>query len=69
MNETKRVQARSAETPYRVRLPGFITHEEVGLGDVVKRMTLTFGVTPCTGCERRRAALNRRLVFTGGRSK
>ncbi len=25
--------------PYRVRLPGFITDEEIGLGDVIKRCT------------------------------
>jgi hypothetical protein len=51
-------------TPRRVRLPGFVTDEEIGLGDVIKRVTSTFGVKPCDGCERRAAALNRRLVFT-----
>jgi len=53
--------------PYRVRLPGFITDEDVGLGDVLKRVTYTVGITPCGGCERRAAALNRWLVFTGRR--
>jgi hypothetical protein len=24
--------------PYRVRLPGFITHDEVGLGEVIKKL-------------------------------
>ncbi len=51
--------------PYRVRLPGFITDEEIGLGDVIKRVTSAFGIKPCGGCERRAAALNRWLVFTG----
>ena len=51
--------------PYRVRLPGFISDEEIGLGDVVKRVTSAFGIRPCDGCERRAAALNRWLVFTG----
>jgi hypothetical protein len=51
--------------PHRVRLPGFITDEDVGLGDVIKRATSTFGIKPCGGCERRAAALNRWLVFTG----
>jgi hypothetical protein len=50
--------------PYQVRLPGFITGEEVGLGDVVKRVTYAMGIKPCGGCERRAAAMNRRMVFT-----
>ncbi len=55
--------------PYRVRLPGFITDEEIGLGDVIKRATSTFGIRPCGGCERRAAALNRWLVFSGRRGR
>jgi hypothetical protein len=51
-------------TPYKVRLPGFITGEEIGLGDVVTRLTYAMGVRPCGGCERRAAALNRWMVFT-----
>lgn len=51
--------------PYRVRLPEFITDADVGLGDVIKRVTSTFGIKPCNGCERRAAALNRWFVFTG----
>jgi hypothetical protein len=49
---------------YRVRLPGFISDEQVGLGDVVKRITYTVGIQPCGGCGRRAAALNRWMVFT-----
>ncbi len=51
--------------PLRVRLPGFITGEEVGLGEVVKRVTSTLGIKPCGGCQRRAAAWNSRVVFTG----
>jgi hypothetical protein len=51
--------------PYRVRLPGFITDEDIGLGDVLKRATFALGVKPCSGCERRASALNRWLVFSG----
>jgi hypothetical protein len=51
---------------YRVRLPGFI-NEDIGLGDVVKRVTSAAGIKPCGGCQRRAAALNRWLVFSGGR--
>jgi hypothetical protein len=55
----------SESRPYHVHLPGFISEENVGLGDVIKRVTHTFGIKPCGGCERRAAALNRWLVFTG----
>jgi hypothetical protein len=51
--------------PYRVRLPGFIRDDEIGLGDVIKRATSAIGFRPCRGCEQRAAALNRRLIFTG----
>jgi hypothetical protein len=54
---------------HQVRLPGFISETDAGLGDVVRRVTATFGVKPCGGCERRAAALNRWLVFTGRRTK
>jgi hypothetical protein len=54
---------------YRVRLPGFITDKEVGLGDVIKRATSAVGIRPCGGCERRAAALNGWIVFSGRSSK
>ena len=50
--------------PYRARLPGFISDEEIGLGDVIKRATSMVGIKPCGGCARRAAALNRWLVFS-----
>jgi hypothetical protein len=49
---------------HRVRLPGFINDEEVGLGDVIKRATSYLGIKPCGGCEHRAAVLNRWMVFT-----
>ena len=62
--------ARSGRTPpHRVRLPGFIADEEIGLGDVIKRATSYFGIKPCGGCERRAAALNRWMVFTRWRPR
>jgi hypothetical protein len=48
-----------AESRRRVRLPRFIVHEPVGLGDVVKRGTTALGVRPCRGCQERAARLNR----------
>jgi hypothetical protein len=50
--------------PYRVKLPGFISDEELGLGDAVKRITYTMGIRPCGGCDRRAAAMNRWVAFT-----
>ena len=58
-------QTKSETQPNRVRLPGFVRDEEIGLGDAIKRVTYAFGVRPCGGCQRRAAALNRWLVFTG----
>jgi hypothetical protein len=54
--------------PFRVRLPGFVTEEEVGLGDVIKRSTSALGIRPCGGCHARAATLNRWVTFTGKRS-
>lgn len=59
----------SERKPRRVRLPGFITEEEIGLGDVIKRATSAAGIKPCGGCQRRAAALNRWLTFTGPRAR
>jgi hypothetical protein len=58
---------KSARQPYRVRLPGFVTDEEIGLGDAIKRVTYALGIQPCGGCERRAVALNRWLTFSSRR--
>ncbi|MCX5211458.1 hypothetical protein OG689_19555 [Kitasatospora sp. NBC_00240] len=51
----------------RVRLPGFVTDEEIGLGDAVRQVTYAMGLRrPCGGCERRAAALNRRVLLVRG---
>ena len=50
--------------PYRVRLPGFVKEEEVGLGEGIKRATSSTGIRPCGGCLGRAATLNRWMVFT-----
>ena len=51
--------------PHHVRLPGFVTDHEIGLGDVIKRATYAIGIKPCGGCERRAAALNQWMTFGG----
>jgi hypothetical protein len=58
-------QSKEAATkPHRVRLPGFLIEEEIGLGDLIKKTTYAMGVQPCGGCEKRAAALNRWMTFT-----
>jgi hypothetical protein len=52
------------EAALRVRLPGFVGDEDVGLGDVVKRVAYAFGIKPCGGCAARAAAMNRWVTFT-----
>ncbi|HVO63797.1 MAG TPA: hypothetical protein VMT53_22935 [Terriglobales bacterium] len=58
------LQPREAATqPHRVRLPGFLIEEEIGLGDLIKKTTYAMGIQPCGGCEKRAAALNRWVTF------
>jgi hypothetical protein len=35
--------------PHQVRLPGFITDEAIGLGDVVQRAAYAMGSSPAAG--------------------
>ena len=65
MKRDSRAKSVAAERlPHRVRLPGFLIEEEVGLGDVIKRVTYAMGIKPCGGCEKRAAALNRWMHFS-----
>jgi hypothetical protein len=65
MSKEQTGKAQTNHSPHRIRLPGFVTDEDIGLGDAVKRVTYALGMKPCSGCERRAAALNRWFVFTG----
>jgi len=65
MNENKPSSAETIRQPIRVRLPGFIGEEPVGLGDIIKKTTRTLGIKPCGGCQARANALNGWMVFTG----
>lgn len=51
--------------PHHIHLPGFLVEEEIGLGDAIKRVTYALGIKTCGGCERRAAALNRWVRFSG----
>lgn len=59
---------RQDRRPFQVHLPGFLPDgAEIGLGDVVKRITGALGIRPCGGCLRRAEALNRWMVLSGRR--
>jgi len=44
---TKKTEsAPTSDQPHRIRLPGFIVDEDVGLGDVIKRAATPLGSRP-----------------------
>ena len=55
--------ATQAPERHRIKLPGLMVRGEIGLGDVIKRITSAIGIKPCVGCERRATVLNRWMVF------
>jgi len=50
--------------PHRVRLPGFVKDDDVGLGDVIKKATSIVGIRPCGDCAKRARRLNSWIVFS-----
>ena len=64
MKETKD-QPKKARTPHRVRLPGFVVDEDIGLGDMIKQATSSIGIRPCGDCTKRAAVMNSWIVFSG----
>lgn len=48
----------------RVRLPGFVSDEDIGLGDIVTRVTSSIGIRPCGGCAERAKRLNAWMRFS-----
>ena len=57
---------RDESSARRAHLPVFLTDDDRGLGDVIKRVTHAIGITPCGACERRAATLNRWFRFNRG---
>jgi len=57
-------ESAKGKQPLRIRLPGFLVEDEIGLGDVIKRATSAVGVKPCRGCAQRAARLNGWIVFS-----
>ena len=65
MKKQRAAESNKPERPaHRVRLPGFLIEEEIGLGDFIKETTYAMGVKPCGGCEKRAVALNRWMTFS-----
>jgi hypothetical protein len=65
MKNEKEAETHAPEMqPHRVRLPGFLLEEEIGLGDLIKKTTYAMGIKQCHGCEMRAIALNRWMTFT-----
>lgn len=51
-------------TPFRLRVPvGLQDGQQIGAGDLLKRVTAALGVQPCQPCEARAEALNRLLTL------
>lgn len=50
--------------PLKLRLPGFVREQDIGLGDAFRKATYAMGIRPCGGCDSRTAALNRWVRFT-----
>lgn len=57
--------SRGERQPYRVRLPGFVSDDDIGLGDVITKSTSALGIKHCGDCGRRASMLNQWLVFSG----
>ena len=53
--------------PYKISLPINIPDKEIGLGDVLKRVSARFGFSACSGCDRRARSLNRWIRFSARR--
>lgn len=49
---------RDPNTPVQIPIPGM---QQVGLGDVIARMTKALGIRQCEPCKRRQAWLNARV--------
>ena len=51
---------------HTIVLPTFLLGREVGLGQLLKRVTTSVGVRPCAQCEQRAARLDHWLRFVPG---
>jgi hypothetical protein len=54
---------------YIAYLKGIWSNESAGFGDTVAKITKSFGINPCTGCERRRKKFNELIKYHKGLEK
>jgi hypothetical protein len=59
----KRTDAPATAQPFRIRLPGFLLEEEIGMGSVIKRVTAAAGIPACGACRKRAEILDRWVAF------
>ena len=52
---------------YKIPLPVYLSEKEIGLGDVLKRVSARVGISGCSSCDKRARSLNRWIRFTGRR--
>jgi hypothetical protein len=68
-SENERKENRESKPKHLLRLPGLLSDDDIGLGDVVKKTTYALGIKSCSGCEKRAQILNRWVTFTGRPSR
>jgi len=65
MNEALHGNANTSRRQYHIQLPSLFASSEIGLGDLIKRITSLLGIQPCEPCKRRAERLNEVLVLSG----
>jgi hypothetical protein len=68
-NDSRLERDKNTSEPHHARLPGFVSDQDIGLGEVIKRATSAVGIQPCGGCNERAARLNRWMVFSPWRRR
>jgi hypothetical protein len=62
-HQTENLTGGPEPATHTIRVPRFLLSQEIGLGDIVKRITTSLGARPCAACEERAARLNGWLRF------
>ena len=63
--DTSTHEGEGTDSRVTIRLPGFVVHRDIGLGDAVRRVTSFVGARPCAPCEKRAAILNSWATISG----
>ena len=57
------MQGKSTIEKYFMYLKAIWAQESKGLGDTIAKITKSFGIKPCSGCERRRKKFNEAIEY------